>query len=386
MELIINDRIRQRKVDKFNSVKVVLRYNSIASPFSFDFFYDPDIIETKELACIGHYHICKLYHNGELMLTGQMLSEAFTNSSVRQLVAIGGYSLPGILEDSHIPTNDAIDEAMASVTKVGNQPKSINLKVKPGDPKPYCYPLQADGLTLREIATKLLAPFGIRMVVDDSVKAEMDDPFSETSADAKDTVKHYLTELATQKNINITHDRYGNVVFTKVNTNVKPIFFFDVPRGGLPGTKMAMHFNGQQMHSQITVMQQADADVDNAGESTVTNPYVPFIFRPKTIIQSSGTNIDTELAAKNALAAELKNMTITVTIDRWAINNKLIFPGQLISVKNPEIYIFNKTDFLIESIEFSADQKEETAVMTCVLPEVYNNNTPQYIFRGINLH
>lgn len=376
MELIINDRIRQRKIDKFNSVRVTLRYNTIASTFSFDFFYDPDILETKELACIGHYHICKLYHNGELMLTGQMLSEGFTNTSTRQLVAIGGYSLPGILEDCQIPSNAAIDAAIASG----------NLKIKPPDSIPYCYPLQSDGLSLRQIAEKLIKPFNLTMVIDPSVKDVMEEPFSETSAEAKDSVKHYLTELATQKNVNITHDIKGNLVFTKVNTDLKPIFFFNVPKGGLPGVKMNLDFNGQQMHSHITVMQQADADGDNAGESTIANPYVPFIFRPKTIIQSSGDIIDTEVAAKNALAAELKGLPVKVSLDRWTINDKLIYPGQMISIKNPEIYLFNKTDFIIESVDYKGDQKELTSVLTCVLPEVYNNKTPQYIFKGINIH
>jgi hypothetical protein len=376
MELVINDRIRNRKVDKFNSYHIGLKYNSIASPFSFDYYYDPDVLELKEMACIGHYHICKLYHNGELILTGQMLSEAFNNQSVKDLVAIGGYSITGILEDSSIPTNSAIDAAIASG----------NLKLPAGTITPYCYPLQSDGLSLKQIAEKLLAPFKLQMVIDPDVEALMNEVFTESTADAKDTVKNYLTQLATQKNINITHNSLGQVVFTKTKTNLKPIHFFDVPKGGLPGVKMGLHFNGSGMHSQITVMKQADADDENAGESTITNPYVPYVFRHKTIIQSSGNDIDTELAAKNALSEELRNLSFTVSVDRWTFNDKLIRPGNLITVRNPEIYLFNKTNLFIESVDLSGNQKENTAVMHCVLAEVYNDLPPKYIFAGINLH
>jgi len=375
MELVIFDRIRNRKVDKFNSFHISLKYNSFSSPFSFDYYFDPDVFELKEMACVGHYHICRLYHNGELMLTGMMLSQAFNHSPIKQLVAIGGYSISGILEDCSIPTNAAIDAALA----IGN------LKIKPGEIKPYC-PLQSDGLSLRQIAEKLLAPFKLNMIVDPDVIGIMDEVFEESTAEPKDSIKAYLTELATQKNIIITHDAKGNVVFTKIKTDLKPIYYFNVPKGGLPGVEIGLHFNGQHMHSQITVVKQADVDDENAGESTVTNPYVPFIFRPKTIIQTSGNDIDTELAAKNALADELRNLSVTVKLDRWIINDKIIRPGSLISIKDPENYIFNKTDFFIESIDFTGNQREETCTMHCVLPESYNGATPKYIFKGINLH
>lgn len=381
MELTINDRLRNRKVEKFNSFKISLKYNSIASTFSFDFYFDPDIFELKEMACIGHYHLCTLTHNGERFLTGQILSEGFNNSSIRELVAIGGYSLPGILEDCSTPTKSAIDAALSKG----------NLKLPQGAVIPYAYPLQADGLTLRQITQKLIAPFNLTMVVDPAVADKMDEIFDETTAEAKDSIKNYLTALATQKNINLTHNDRGQLFFTRVRTDLKPILNFDVPKGGLPGVSMKLDFNGQAMHSQITVVKQGDVDaedgnVPNAGENTVNNPYVFTIFRPKTIIQSSGNNLDTELAAKNARAEELKNLTLTITIDRWDINEKLIRPNNVLSVKNPEVYLFKKTNWFIESIDYSGDQKELTAILHCVLPSVYDGTEPVYIFQGINLH
>lgn len=376
MELVINDRIRQRKVDFFNEFNLSLKYNSIASTFSFSFYYDPDILEQKEMACVGHYHICKLIHNGELLMTGYILSEAFSDTPVRHLVPISGYSIPGVLEDCQIPTNAAIDQAIASG----------NIKLPKGTPIPYCYPIQDNGITLRQIATKYLAPFQIEMVVDDAVSELMDEAFPDISAKPKDSIKSHLTDLATQKNINLTHDRYGRVVFTKANVNLKPVLEFNVPRGGLPGIKMDLQFNGQQMHSHITVMKQADIDDENAGESTLANPFVPYVFRPKTIIQSAGSDIDTDLAVRKALTDELRNLHITIAIDRWDINGKLIYPASVITVINPDIYLFKKTTLFIESIDYSGNQKEMKAVLNCVLPEVYNDENPQYIFKGINTH
>ncbi len=377
MELVINDRIRQRKVDKFNSFNVSLVYNSVSSTFSFDYYFDPEVFELKEMACIGHYHLCTLKHNGELLITAQILSEAFKNASTRSLVAIGGYSLPGILEDSSIPTNSAIDSALANG----------NLKLPSGAITPYVYPLQFDGLSLKQIAEKMIAPFKLSMVIDPSVDSLMNEVFGETTAEPKDSIKSFLTSLAAQKNINLSSTSKGEILFTKVKTDLKSIIDFNVPKGGLPGVSMELLFNGQAMHSQITVMRQADIDDENAGESTVVNPYVPFVFRPKTITQNSGSNIDTELAAKNALAEELRNLSLTVKIDRWTdAHGKIFRPNNLITVKNPEVYLYKKTDWFIEKVDLHANQKEMTAILHCVLPEVYNGKVPQYIFKGINLH
>lgn len=379
MELVINDRIRNRKVSLFNSFNISLKYNAVASTFALDFYFDPDNIEQKEMACVGHFHLCKLSHNGELLMTAQILSEAFTSSGnpPRTLVPISGYSLPGVLEDCQVPTNAAIDAAIA----VGN------LKPPKTSPAaPYCYPIQDEGLTLRQIAKKYIAPFNLEMVVDSSVEAEMDQVIPETDIKPKDTIKHYLTELATQKNVNLTHDEQGRLVFTRIKTKLQSVLDFDVPKGGLPGVRMNMAFDGQQMHSQITVVKQAGVEDENAGEATVTNPFVPFVFRPKTIIQSSGNDIDTELAAKNALADELKNLKFKIAIDRWDVNSKLIKPANVITVKNPEIYLYKKTTLFIESIDYTGNQKEMTAVLNCCLPEVYNGQTPAYLFKGINLH
>lgn len=379
MELIINDRIRNRRVSLFNSFNISLKYNSIASTFALDFYFDPDVIEQKEMACVGHYHLCKLSHNGELLMTAQILSEAFNSAGdpPKTLVPISGYSLPGVLEDCQVPTNAAIDAAIAAG----------NLKLSKTSPaKPYCYPIQDEGLTLRQIVQKYIAPFNLQMVVDSSVATEMDQVIPETDLKPKDTIKHYLTELATQKNVNLTHDEHGRIVFTRIKTNLKSVLDFDVPKGGLPGVRMSMSFDGQQMHSQITVMKQAGVDDENAGEVTITNPFVPFVFRPRTIIQTSGNDVDTELAAKNALAEELKNIRFKISIDRWDVNSKIIKPASEITVKNPEIYLYKKTRLFIESIDYTGNQKEMTAVLNCCLPEVYNGQPASYPFKGINLH
>lgn len=396
MELVINDRIRNREVKFFNNFQLSLKYDSLASNFSFGFYFDPDVLELKELACIGHYHICRVYHNGELLITGQVLSESFADEPQRQLMQIAGYSLPGVLEDCDIPTS--------------------------------LYPLQSDGLSMRQITERIIAPFGLKLKIDSIAIAKAQSALVSTkkkfngvkdadtdaayatgnnenaeeaanktiatsTAPAATNVKSYLTELAVQKNIVLSHDAEGNVLITAANTDSEPILDFDTATGAIPGTSFKLSFNGQGMHSHITVIKQAAQDGDsdtpsNAGEYTIRNPYViNTVYRPRVIVQSSGDDVDTVQFAKNALAEELKNLKVTISTDRWEDKaGHIIKPNNTVTLMNPNIYLFEKTKLFIESIDFTGDNKSTTAVLTCVLPEMYNKRQPYYLFAGINEH
>lgn len=355
MLLKINDRIRQRQLDFFNEFTLGLRYDSVGSTFSFKYYFDPANAEHKELSCIGHYHECTIEHNNELLITGQILSIDMGSSPERQLVSIGGYALPGVLEDCDIPPD---------------------------------MPMESNGLTLRQIAQQLCNKFNLKMVVDDSVAAAMNGVYETSTAQDGQTVKGYLTQLTAQKDIVISHTTKGELLFTKADTAKEPLINFDLSAGTIPGTGMRLTFNGQAMHSHITVRKQADVDGGNEGESTIRNPYVfpRAVYRPKVLTQSSGTDIDTDKAARQALAAELKNMKLVITTDRWEVDGKILKPNNTITVLNPEIYLYNKTTWFIEQIDFKGNQKETTAQLTCVLPEVYSGKTPEYLFKGINLH
>jgi prophage tail gpP-like protein len=352
MELKINDRIRNRDVRLFNQFSMNLRYDSVGSSFAFSGYFNPNNIEHKELYCVGHYHICTIHHEGNLLLTGSMITEGFNDSNQTEMAQFGGYSLPGVLEDCQI--------------------------------SPEHYPLQFNGMTLREIVKKIIAPFQLTMVVDPAVAAEMDKPFPETNAEPGQTIKDYITSLAVQRKIVTSHNNKGHLLFTRARTKQAPIINYN---GQVPFTSMGMQFNGQAMHSEIWAIKQADSDGGNAGQSMVKNPYVPFVYRPRVIIQNSGDDNDTEKVARMALSAELKNLKLNIVTDRWDLGNgKIILPNSIVRVVNPKVYIFKPTDFFVEEVSYKGDNKSLIATLTCCLPEVYNDEVPKYIYKGINIH
>lgn len=339
-------KIGQTKIDFFNRFNLVLKYDSVASAFSFDYYFNPNNPAHKVLFKPGQYKQCSIEHENQLILTGTILSSTFNDSAEPELCSIAGYSLPGVLEDCEIP--------------------------------PTLYPLQSDGLSLREIAQKLIKPFGLKMLIDAEVTEKMNGVFKTSTADEKQSIKSYLTELAAQKNINITHTPAGELLFTKAKTKQTPILNFDFTNP-MPGLKISLTHNGQVMHSEITVIKQASADGGNAGQTTIKNPYVN-TYRPKVKIQTSGNDITTTDAARNALADELKGFKITIDTDRWVVDGKLLTPNNIITITAPRLFLNKKIPVFIESVTLTGDETKTVASLTCVFPEVYNNNAPINVF------
>lgn len=340
-------RINNKSITFFNNFDLSLRFDAVGSAFNFGLYYNPDNAEHRELVRPGSYSPCKIMHNGETLITGTALSSRFNDSSVKELVNIGGYSTPGVLEDCQVPES--------------------------------AYPLQSDGLSLRQIARKLVDPFGLTIVVDAAVAADIDRVFTTSTVNEQQSIKSYLSDLAAQRNVVLSHTPEGALHFTRAATRSFPSIYFDMPNGGRPATRMELSFNGQQMHSSIMVVKQADSDGGNAGQATVTNPFVS-AFRPAVVVQNSGSDVETSKAASAALAAELKNIVLTIEVDRWNLEDGLIRPNTVIAVRNPDIYINERTSWFVESAQYVGNNVETTATLTCVLPEVYNGNAPKNVF------
>lgn len=343
--LKINDRLKIRTIKFFNNFELELKYDSIASVFKFDFYFDPENHDMEELACVTHYHEAIIEYNGQKFLHGYIVSQGFKDAPEKQYAQFGGYTLTGVLADCNIPKE--------------------------------AYPLQNNGLSLKQIANKMISPFGLKMVIDSSVENLMNQAYGETTAEPTDTIANYLVSLANQKNIIVTHNEQGNLVFTRISPNKTPVLNVEE---GLVGTEMTMTFDGQGMHSEITVVRQADSDGGNAGQYTIMNPFVPIVKRTKTLIQNSGDNNSTEQAAKNALATELRGIVLTIRIDRWMIDGEIIKPNRFISVLNKNLYIYRRTKFFIESVKYKGNSESHTAVLTCVPTFCYDGTTPYNIF------
>lgn len=351
----INDRFLNRRVRHFNEFTLNLVHDAVGSTFNLKMWFDPDNPEHVEITTPLHYHEIQIEFDDELVLTGYILNTKFSQTAEPQMISLSGYSLPGVLEDCEIPTS--------------------------------LYPLQSDGLSLAQIAQKLIRPFKLDMEIDASVSDRINKTFKKSTASETQTVKAYLSSLASQKNIIISHNAAGNLLFTEAKTEVDPIISFDLRSETPVGTSFNFDVNGQKMHKYITLQKQASKDGGNAGEQRVRNPMVAGnVFRESVKSQSSGDDNDTFDAAQRALADQLRGIKLDITTDQWKVNGSIVRPNNIVEIIAPKLFIFTKRRFYIESVTLTGNETTTTAQWSCVMPEVYNGKVPINIFDGINLH
>jgi hypothetical protein len=166
-----------------------------------------------------------------------------------------------------------------------------------------------------------------------------------------------------------------------------PIATFDTEsKYGETWTRMSVRTDGQNMHGNIKVIQQANVD---SVQTYIINPYVgqnAKLFTPKLIagsayrqravVQTADIADYKQLTARNVLSDELKSISLTIEVPRWIIGNHLIRPNNLITVRNPRIGLKKISTWFIDKVTLSCSADKETAIITCCLPDCYNNETP----------
>jgi prophage tail gpP-like protein len=339
-------KIGGQRVNFFNNFELELNHNAIASDFSFSFFFDPNNPLHRKIAKPFSYQKIEVFFNGSLLITGTLLNLQFAQSAVPDLVTLKGQSLTGVLVESNIPVD--------------------------------VYPLQSIGLSLDQITRKLLNPFGLIYVVDPSVSARMSKPFSNSIAAEGQTVGGYLVELARQKDIVITHDAEGRLVFTNAKTDAKPIFDFDLTKNTPDGYSFSIDYPGTSMFSPTVAQKQQSTSGGNAGKSTVENKFVPKgVIRARVVSQTSGDDNDTQLVAKRDVSNQYGSISLSINISSFMAGEKVIQPNNTINILAPKLAIYDKTKFFIQSVSFTGNALSNTSTIKCVLPESYTTQTPK---------
>lgn len=393
-------RIAGHTIKTYNEVTVNLKYDSILDSFSFLVYHDPADPVHQEIFKPGNYAPCTIHYGGLLIMTGTVVSYKAVSAGnpPKTLLAISGYSKTGVLNECPCVT----------------------------------VPLQNDGLSFKQICEAACKHYNIKVITDPEVSQICNTVFSQSCPEPDETVLHYLDSLATQLNVVLSHTNDGQLLLTQhksgktytdsktlVNTNPTP---FDSSLTGAPQqrvsaprqqvdravlfdfsepgswTKMSFEFNGQQIHSDAVVIAQKQTTDTNTIQTTpVFNPIYTINTavqnsnkynatndtglvdqrgqRPTTQIQTQGNDNTAPLTGRAIIGEELKNITWFIDVDDWTLNGNLITPGQIVTVTNPEVFLYKKTKLLIqEALLHGKGDEDETATLVCVLPECFNQD------------
>jgi prophage tail gpP-like protein len=349
----------------FNSVVISTTLDTIASTFTFT--GDMNAADADSVALFKPLTYAKVEFfddNSNLLSTGTIVHWGFKSSAEPHLVQLSGYSLPGVLDDCQIPYS--------------------------------LYPLQSDNLTLAEIVQHLIKPFGLKLIVYDSVAKEAGQLIAKTVAKVDETIKDYICKVANQKNVVVSHDIHGNLILFRPDIKAPPKMLLT----GKNTLDMDLEIDGTKLHSTITTLRQPsrgtgkndftdETDLDNVSNpdqpkgkvfkissiDTVTNPLVG-TFRPYVHKLSKLSFYDTQRASLNMRAAELKNIRVNFSLNSW----EPISVGDVIQVLNPEIFINKTANMILESTVIQQSGERQTMTGVLVLAETFNGNEPQDIF------
>lgn len=347
----MNLRIEGRNIELFNDFNFTLAYNSIASVFNFKANFDPNNSEHRIVFKPLSYRKVVLEHNGELIITGTLQNHNFNIKSTKGLSSFSAYSLPGVLEDCPIGLEQ--------------------------------YPLEFNNLSLKEIIQKVIEPHVLSVLIDSSAEEEANLVYPEITTDATTTIKKFISDLAFQRGLILTHNTKGALIVTKTNTKRTAVVNYTESKGV---TEISLSVAGQRIHSVVHSQQQADEDEEsNASESTLENPLVS-AYRPIVKIQNSGNDIDTEKFNRSVLGGELRSISAKIKVYQWEwIKDgklELIRPNNIVSIVSPNNFLFKQRNFFVESVSFKGNQKEQTAILSCVPIEVYDDSLDLSSLKG----
>lgn len=361
--------IDKKNCEYFTSGTITLKLDSIASTFEFSTRFAAQDKEHQELFKPLQYKDVEIYNSSDsLIFTGTILNHRFRSNKGRELVIISGYSKCGILEDVTVPVS--------------------------------AYPLESTNSSLMDIAKRLCGLYGINVVISEqgksitdssvkvkklktpktrvksdfeSLKAKSKLVFGRTHASATESIKDYLSKLAGQKNIILSHNEKGEVLLFQPDLLQLPKYFFT--KGNT--LTMSMDVNGQAMHSEINIIRQP-SDENEGGSITdrVRNTLVAK-YRPTTKILTSGEDGETKDAGKNELAGELKSICATVELQGLFDE---IYPGEIVNVHNHYLYCYAYNRFMVDSITMKFDEKSDTTTLNLVPPESFSGDNPRNLF------
>ena len=277
---------------------------------------------------------------GTPLFTGTMVAVSPVLDSGRRSVEVSGYSKPGVLNDCTAPAS--------------------------------AYPLEFDNLGIREIASKLLEPFGIAV----ELEGEQGAVFERVASSPSKKILAFLIELAQTRKLIVSSTSEGTLLFTKATEVGSPVAVFE--QGASPVTGVSPFFSPQEYYSHITGVEPVITGLQGS-QFTVKNPRLLGTVRPITFTVQDTQDADVK-AAVEAKAARMFGGAVTyiLGLNTWRDpSGELWTPNTTVKLTAPGVMIYSEYEFIIRSVEFSRMESSETAALTLVLPGAFSGEIPE---------
>jgi len=312
--------------------------DTCADSFTFVAPYDPDSENAKYLQPFS-YSKADLFIGGELYIPGMAMKHTPGGSESSNIMTVEVRSLPGVTIDCQ------------------STDKSLNYNKQ----------------TLKQIADKILIPFGIRTEFPDGDT----DPFIKVNRELTDTVFSFLSKLAAQKGFMITSSVDSKMLFVRAAIDSELVA--SLYQGEQPLLNVEASYDSTQRFSNIISVSQSAGKTNNKKEviDKTIKDYRPMIF---TADETESGNIKDAASWKRSRLLASSSPT-TATVAGWRdFNGNLWMENTLVTVYFPKRCIFRETEYLITGVSLTKDANSgNIANLTLALPQAYTLDFPEVL-------
>lgn len=332
-----------KKFVGFTGYELNLSFDSLDT-FSFSAPYDYAIKELKSALMPFSFKKCKIYYKGSLVFTGRLLTPESKLDDNSSEITLQGYPLCGVLNDCCM--------------------------------LPSQFPLQFEGLNIKQIVQKIVEPYKIGIVLDGNVG----DVFKDVSCDAGEAILPFLTKLLKQRNLLFTNNEKGDLVLFSAKEKKAQISFVE---GEVPLLSLAPKFNAQNFYSHITGFTKTESDKDSLSY-TFKNKYLinKGVLRCQSIkVDDAESQSDLEKAV-NAHAGRMFAECVSYDLKcegHVLIDGSLCKKGLVVCVNAPSAMIVRDTNFIARNIKIVRTAESKYTEMNLVLPGSYTKKIPEVL-------
>jgi len=282
---------------------------------------------------------CVFVVDGAPLFTGTAISVDPTLEAGRKSVQVGGYSLPGVLNDCTAP---------ASV-----------------------FPLEFDEADLATITDKLIRPFGLGLYILDDIGS----PFDRVACESGRKILAFLIGLAQERGLLVSSSTDGALVFQKAAEAGSPVA--TLRQGESPLVGATPTFNPQEFYSSVTGVEPVLFGIEGS-QYTVRNERLAGTFRPYTFTaqDTEDSDVPTLVEAKaGRMFANVASWSCKVATWRDP-SGSLWAPNTTVKLQAPDAMVYQPYEFLIRSVTFKRTRDAETATLELTFPESLRGELP----------
>jgi prophage tail gpP-like protein len=287
------------------------------------------------------YKQVSIYYGKDLIFTGVLLAPESSANADKKELTISGYSKPGILNDCMMPISS--------------------------------FPIELNNQNLYNIASLLCPTYGIQF----EFQSAIGNPFEQVALEIDKNTFSFLSDLAKKRELLISNDQYGKLIFWKSKTG-SPVASFK--EGEVPFISCKPSFNYQSFYSHITGVT-STTDAKSSAKYTYENKYLT----KRGILRNYNCTIadikDSEIkkaviAQAGRMFGESASYELTVQGHRDK-NGNLYKKNTLITLLSPGAMVYTESKFLIKSLSMTRGVDGDTSTMSLVLPGAYTGEIPE---------